>query len=101
MSGRAPYDNYPSNIAIFLNVLNGTLPAQGDYDGVPQGVWDILVRCWIYDADGRPTMSAVKQDLDVSGIEDDGESPSIPGFKLESDFCSPPSSSALQLSRSQ
>ncbi len=104
MSGHVPYYAFPSDIAILLNILHGPLPARGYYDGVPQGVWNILVRCWIRDPNSRPTMPAVKTDMDVPGIEDDLGSPSMPEsspegqLTPESDLAPPP---ALRPTRAQ
>jgi len=83
MTGRLPYFRFVNDIHIMTRVRLGELPAHTQYEAVPQGVWDILVRCWTYDFTVRPTMAEVKVHLDVAGIGDDNEPAATSEFKFE------------------
>jgi len=85
MTGRVPYFQYFLNLAIFIHIVLGELPARSDYEVAPAAVWDILVRCWVRVPDRRPTIFQMKEDLNGAGIEDELTS------NLESTLLRPPS----------
>lgn len=101
MSGCLPYFSISLHTDVLFHIGLGELPARRHYKAIPQVVWDILVRCWIFDPGLRPTMLEVKEALCAADIEGDLDSPTIseskPVPECKADFdCSPHPSNALQ-----
>ncbi len=101
MSGCLPYFSISLHTDVLFHIGLGELPARRHYKAIPQVVWDILVRCWIFDPGLRPTMLEVKEALCAADIEGDLGSPTIseskPVPECKADFdCSPHPYNALQ-----
>ncbi|CAE6519735.1 unnamed protein product [Rhizoctonia solani] len=82
ITGKQPYEHITRELAVFGEILNGKIPAR-PLHCIPKNsrngeeLWNLLLSCWKFDPEERPTAGEVKRSL--SGI-------SIEGLKESTDF---------------
>jgi len=62
-TGCAPFQAYHHDIGVVMAVSRGERPARPDCK-MHEELWTLATRCWIGDADARPSMQAIATDLD-------------------------------------